>query len=340
MILKFFRNSFIVFILVCIGYSPVFYFNIYEDPYSIFRFDYSNVRIEPNNHFIKMRFLLNKKNSFDSFIFGNSRANNVNPTLFTNGKYYNFYYSLGIPAEYKDDLRRFLKHKIKIKNLLILLDYSSYSSGSGNRDLEMLRWPYPTGKLDILKKHVSYAFQIPNKSFKSEYYNTPASDIYKKIFITGQAENKTVEDYIEANKLKHINDPKFNYPYLGWTNLVDQTIQDLDTIKKLCIDNQIKVTFVLNPIHKTTYLANNPSLYYEFMKKLSNITDFYDFGGINKVTSNNYFYYETSHFRPMIGQAISRYIQYNEKIDSIPNFGTYITKQNINTRIDELSKQQ
>jgi len=92
----------------------------------------------------------------------------------------------------------------------------------------------------------------------------------------------------------------------------------------------------MNPIHKVSYLANNLDFYFEFLKKLSTISDFYDFGGINKITTNNYFYYETSHYRPIIGNAISRFIQYNQGIDSVPDFGHYITKQNIDARIDEL----
>lgn len=339
MILKFFKNSLIVIILVCIGYSPILYFNLFEDPYRIFKSDFQNVRIEPNNHFIKMRYLLNKKTEFDSFIFGNSRANNVDPIHFTNGKYFNLYYSLGVPSEYKEDLKLLLKNHFKIKNILILMDYSTYTTSTENRELELLRLPYPNSKIEVLKKHLNYAFHIPDKKFKIDYYNTPVSDVYKNILKSGIAVNKAAENYIENNKLNHINDPKFNYPYYGWSNLVNQTIQDIDTIKKICDENKIKIIIAINPIHKTTYLANNRELHYDFLKKLSNITDFYDFGGINKVTTNNYFYYEASHYRPIIGKAISKYIQFNQKIDSIPDFGVYITKKNIDDRIVVLKEQ-
>lgn len=286
-----------------------------------------------------MRYLLNSKPKFNSFIFGNSRANNVDAKIFRNGKYYNMYYSLGLPSEYLEDIKLLLNHDFKIKNIILFLDYSSYSSNANNRENEMARKSYPDSKLILFKRYIDYAFQIPDEKFKAEFYNTKPNEIYKSMFWTGQAKNKEAEEFIENNKLIHISHPKFESPFLGWENNVDETICKIDSIKSICVKNKIDLKIVMNPIHKTTYLANNHLLYFDFIKKLSAISGFYDFSGLNKVTTNNYFYYETSHYRPIIGQAMSRFIQYNQHIDTIPDFGHFVSKENIDDRINNLKRQ-
>src|SRR5690242_10358530 len=102
---KFFWNILVLFFWVALFFSPVFYFNLIIDPYGIFRSDYSRQRIEPNGHFIKMRYVLNHPEKFDSFIFGNSRANNIDNTHIPGGQWYNMYYSLGFPKEHLADLQ-------------------------------------------------------------------------------------------------------------------------------------------------------------------------------------------------------------------------------------------
>ncbi len=332
-IYTFFRSTFLVVLLVFIGYSPVFYFNIYEDPFGIFTSNFSAKRIEPNNHFIKMRYLLSNKTDFNSFIFGNSRANNVDPKKFSNGKYFNMYYSLGVPKEHMDDINLLLKDGYEIKNVIVFLDYGSYTMTDTNRTKDMLRRPYPIESLDIFKTYIDYAFQIPSQEFYESYYKNPVVPIYTNMFVSGRAENAAVEAFIDANKEKHISDVKFTWPYLGYQNNISGAIQNLKDLKQLCYKNQINLIFVMNPTHKTTYLANNQELYFDFMKQLATISDYYDFSGINKITTNNYFYYEASHYRPIVGNAMADFIQYNRRIDSIPDFGFVVTNQNVGERI-------
>lgn len=337
---RFFINSFIVLIIVIIGFSPILYFNIIQNPFGIFTNNYSKVRIEPNSHFIKMRYVVNHTKKFDSFIFGNSRANNVNVNLFKDGKYYNMYYSLGLPSEYLDDVKLLISKNIKIKNIVLCVDFSTYSTSSYNRENDILRLSYSNNPLKLLKTYLKYIFLIPDKKFKEDFYNTTPTDTYKGMFKTGQAYNKKVEAYIQNNKETHINDQKFKYPLDSYLNNVDTTIKILMELKKICNKQKINLKFIVNPIHKITYNNINKKVYFDFLSKLINVSDFYDFSGINKVTSNNYFYYETSHFRPIIGDAMINFIQNNQRIDSIPNFGEYVTKQNFKTHLNDLKNQQ
>jgi len=40
------------------------------------------------------------------------------------------------------------------------MDFSTYTTSTEKRNLELLRIPYPNNKIEILKKHITYAFQI------------------------------------------------------------------------------------------------------------------------------------------------------------------------------------
>jgi hypothetical protein len=69
--------------------------------------------------------------------------------------------------------------------------------------------------------------------------------------------------------------------------------------------------------------------YLNYLKSIAKITDFYDFSGYNSITTNNCNYYETSHYRPHIGELIAGRI-FKDKNISIPNdFGTWVTKENV-----------
>lgn len=337
--MKFIKNISIVIFVVVIGYSPVFYFNIVDDPYAIFTSDYSKLRIEPNSHFIKMRYLLNHETKFDSYIFGNSRANNVDPTLLSNGVYFNNYYSLGVPKEHLLDISLLIKEKKKIKNIIMFFDISSYSVSTFNRENEPLRIPYAESKLKLIKNYIHYCFQVPEKKFKEDFYNAEPTAIYEGMLTSGRAINLAVENFIENNKQAHCSDPKFNNPSEVYHNMLDETIESIKSIKKICDEHKINLTFVMNPIHKTTYLASNLELYFIFQKKLAEISDFYDFSGINKVTTNNYFYYETSHYRPIIGNAMINFIQNRKSIDSMPDFGEFVKSSEIDAHIIKLKNQ-
>ncbi len=79
--------------------------------------------------------------------------------------------------------------------------------------------------------------------------------------------------------------------------------------------------------------------YLRYLKEISNITDFYDFSGYNTITMNNYNYYESSHYRPLVGAIIAGRI-FNDKSIKIPNdFGVFVTKDNITEHLSNLKKQ-
>jgi hypothetical protein len=336
--LKFFKKIGLFITIVALFFSPIFYFNLIIDPYGIFRKDYKSQNVEPNGHFVKMRFLLRNPDRFDSFIFGNSRANNIDIQRLPNGKWYNLYYSLGYPREHLFDIIDLENHSIKIKNILLCLDMSSYMVNY-NREHDLLRKSYPNSIFGQIKSYIQYIFEVPSFEYYREVRRTNSSSIYSNFFATGRAVNEDKEKFIVENKSAHASDPKFFSPTnMGYENHKAAALKDIQDIIFFCREHAINIKILINPIHKVSFLATDYQSFFDFLRQLASITNYTDFSGINKITTNNFFYYETSHYRPIVGEAMINYAFYNKRIDSIPEFGAFIKKGNVELHLDSLRK--
>lgn len=79
----------------------------------------------------------------------------------------------------------------------------------------------------------------------------------------------------------------------------------------------------------TTYLNDDIELMNRFKKELVKISPFWDFSGVNYVTANNYFWYETSHPRAFICDKILDTVSGQNQITWVPDFGVYVTPENV-----------
>ena len=68
-----------VVILTVIFILCIMLINYKIDRYKIFSSNYNNLRYEPNQNFIKIKYIMNNKKKYDSFIFGSSRVGKINP---------------------------------------------------------------------------------------------------------------------------------------------------------------------------------------------------------------------------------------------------------------------
>lgn len=339
-------KKFLIFVFSCfiLILGAVILFNYSYDRYSIFNYEKQYFSEEPNQNFIKMDLLINKKITFDSFLFGSSRVGKISPQLLMNGNYYNMTYSEGLPSEHLKNIKTLLEHNIKIKNILIALDDFSYQvNPSLHSDQPMRKLHYKTNNVSSLEFYSFYFRLIPD--FQS---------IYKKILCFKDKEKCQIYDFfdtgmplipqkrehqIESNYKKHVSDKSFKKPTHYDGNYVYQTISDVKKIKNLCILNNINCIFIFNPIHATTYLDTDQERMILFKNKLVQITDFYDFSGLNSITIDNYYWYETSHYRVKVGKKIAARI-FNDKSVEVPkDFGILVTKENIDQHLENLRQQ-
>ena len=331
---------YIFFVLACFILVGTILINYKIDSYRIFHNNYSNLYREPNQNYIKMNFLLQHKDRFHSFIFGSSRVGKLNPKHITNDTYYNMTYSEGLPLEHLANIKLLLKSGVKIQNLLIGLDDFSYKIDPHTHLIQPMRLPHYKTKINDMSAFQFYMYYLLRKPSSRDIAKY-SSHSHKKtydfdIYHTGvPIVPKAVDEAIESDVEKYIHDEKFLIPrhYVG--DRMVQTLKEIKEIIDISHKYNIKCIFFINPIHKTSYLDMNLENFQNFKYQLSKLTNFYDFSGLNSITTNNYYFYETSHYRTLVGDMIlDRIFHTPAKLPD--NFGIFVTEDSIKTHLDNL----
>ncbi len=317
--------------------------NYVMDPYGLFRTDFSKQFVEPNKNFIKTRYVAENPGRFDCFVFGSSRVNGIDVRHIKNAHCYNMHYSGGLPRNHLDILRYWLAKGVKPKIVLIGLDDISFEIDPVEQLSQPQRHPYPPVlHQSLFLYHLKYLFSMFDKKIRNPVINGfmgKEKPVPYDHYNTGLVTNPEVDRDIEQDPTKHQNDPKFSEPFSSQGEHMNGALEDLRNTVELAKAHGIRLIIFINPIHRTTYLYADPEQFFRFEKKLSQITDFWDFSGLNSVTTNNYYYYETSHYRPIVGDMIIARI-FGEKDTAVPaDFGVLVTPENIEQHLEALRRQ-
>ncbi len=304
-------------------------YNYVFDTSGVFNKDFSEPRVEPNQHIVKMQYILDNPAKYDAYCFGSSRVGNIDLQKINSGySYYNMTYSEGLPAEWLDDIRIMIKNGVSVKQIMLGIDDFSFRADPRSHESQYLRIPY--GKVGW-KTYMVYLLKKPSNPFHDN-----ASMSVFDIYDSGRPLHPQADEKIEADVAAHVEDSKFEKgsPYRG--NRIRQTMAELKEIKDIADANNIQLIVFINPINLMTYRENNLEEFDEFKRELAAITDYYDFSGRNDITANNYYYYETSHYRPMVGDMIVRRM-FEEPRNIDTGFGVWVTKDNVEEHIEKLN---
>lgn len=316
----------LVFTIFCI----VVALNYYFDFYAVFNQD-KEYYVTVNDRYAKMSYILNDKSKYDTFIWGSSRVQKMDP-LIINTKAYNMGAVAGLPEDCLRDLKMFLNSGISIKNVYLGVDSFSYKNEYINAIQGINRTPYTENYIDRLRYLTEVILKIPDVKSIKELLNSDINKLGKNYLTT--TGKFLVPEYVEENInnsiAKYVYNNKFEKPHLDEDREhIEHTISIIKEIKTICDTNDINFVVFFNPVHITTYLNDDIYLSNWFKKELVKITDFYDFNYINFITINNYFWYETSHPRYFVCDWELKVItnQYDKNIPK--DFGHLITKENI-----------
>ncbi len=328
-------------IIVLVG--AVVSINIAVDAYGILRSDFSRQFQVPNMNYIKIKYLLNNKMKFDSFVFGSSRVESIDVKKIQGGAYYNMIYPLGLPAEHLDNIKFLLKNGVTIRNVMIGIDEFSYVIDPAPRRSDLLAQPHPAvsgKKPDVfyaeyfvkLKRTLSQLVSYVSHNYTRRNSREAKMYVYD-IYDSGRIFCPIAEEDIERNVEAHVRNNGFLKPYHTQGDNVAATLEVLKELVALAKENNIRLTIFINPIHKTTYLDTNLKQLAFFKKALALITDFYDFSGLNSVTTNNYYYYETLHYRPLVGDMMLKFMFSPNKTDVPSDFGFLVKPTNVDNHL-------
>ncbi len=322
--MKKFVIKFSVFALIIIGFF--FSINYFLDPYNIFHYEYPrNNGIEANKNYIKMRYILNHKNEFDSVLFGSSRAGFTDVESLPDGKYYNMCSSEAVPKEHVRLLKIMIKKGFVPKNVTVMMDDISCFVDPAIHTQMLYRIPYPDDTIsswfDFYVKYCDLITTMEACEAVKDY--EPTDDDYTARFRRSGSERlNAVSDFDGTDAVGY---------WADYYNLrTDEVIEDVKELVSICKEYNINLRIVTNPLYYKTYTRDVENGYIEFLDALAEVTDYYNFSSFSDITTNDGNYYETSHFIPYVATKMMDTVYKDEYDEGLwkQGFGVKVTKEN------------
>lgn len=296
------------------------------DPYNVFHVNHVRDNgIEPNKNYIKMSYVLENPDKFDGFLFGSSRVGAIHVDKIKDINCYNMTYSMGMPEEHLENIKTLLKNGIVPKKIYMGVDSLSYTSDVESHKSEPIRASYEyltTDRLAFAELYLNVRMVIDSMQVSAAYQgNNNAMDAFY--------ESGWTFDYGTESKAEYLDSPE---PSIGTEMNLDETLKDIAAIRDICKENDIELIIFTNPMYEVTYKASVENDYKLFLQKLAQISDYYNFSGINTISVNKDNYIDTSHFKPEVGDIMIR-CMVNGQVDQNlleQGFGWYVTKDNVN----------
>lgn len=339
---------YVVMVGLCVLLFMIGSLNYWIDYYGVFRAAKEGT-VEAsliNERFVKMDYLFRDKNyqNYNSYLFGSSRVMKMDPQLSgSDKKTYNLGASIGLPEDCFRQLQVLLQNGAIIKVVYLGLDNESYlrnylsdSKIDYHTEYRLTLFGNITYYSNLLFNANNIKLFIKENILMIDRFNGSGPKghyaLDKGIFLVPDS----LEQRIERNTDSYVRQEKFGVPMLtiglSKNEIQENFIQCVDCIWRihdLCKRNGIQLVLFFNPQHMTTYLADDMELMNRFKKELVKISPFWDFSGVNYVTANNYFWYETSHPRAFICDKILDTVSGQNKITWVPDFGVYVTPENV-----------
>ena len=307
------------------------WFNLYLDPINVVKMEEGPRPMDPDQRFLKLKFLCENPSKYKSFIWGSSRAGKIDVQKSLDTKWYNLSSSQSLLGEWVEDMQYLYSQGIRPDTMIFALDDFTFILDKTQHDNKWIYQPYRDSFLwqAWFYGHIWLAQPVAerlDKLWNTSVKNSVSYDLYHSGVIRVPTH---VDKGIEADSVLHNKHKTFKVPrtYDAKAFEIQNDIFTLiDQINTFCTQHKIVALWVFNPIHQKTLLNHDQTKFAELKLNLQKRISYWDFSGLNSVTQNNYFWYETSHPRPIVGNWIlNRMFQ---KADStLPqDFGVYKIK--------------
>lgn len=305
---------------------------LYFDPFKVLKHysNYSNPYIVSNRDYISTTIFINnyKKEIYNSFIFGSSRTlafklSSWSKYLSQNDKPFMFdasgesIYGIYTKLKYLDS------KDVKIKNVLIVLCRDvSFKHSQNHKGHLFIKHPATSGEskfifqLEFFKAYLNPELLLNFFTYKilGKYRPFMAGYIETRKIIYDTLTNETTivdqENEIIQHPIDYYEKRKGLF-YIRKGERIDsiQRITEkhlfmLKEISRIFKKNNTNYRVILSPLYEQ--IKFNPSDLILLKGEFGN--NLYDFSGKNSFTENKINYYETSHFRPNIGDSIFKLI--------------------------------
>ena len=287
-----------------------------------------------NDRFIPMSYLLNQKHNYDSFIFGNSRLNNLDVSNLGN-TWYKVNYNSGELSEHLHNVSLLLSSdNSNVKNIVLALDIRGFNAGVTNNSMHMdKKYLYPISHTEWFNFFYQHLFKkIDEKDIdlllKTNYKLKNIKQHYIRTESSRRSALKGGEEH--ENKIKKLKSREQDFNKKN----IDYNVNSIKKIKLLIEKSGATFKVILLPSHYKKFFSYNPEDINYLKKELVKITPFFDFTTPHNYIINNDFWRDLYHYTKVPGEEIIRKIQSKETI--CKNFGQFVTRDNIDSHLINL----
>ena len=122
---------------------------------------------------------------------------------------------------------------------------------------------------------------------------------------------------------------------------LNEAISEMQELKDICDKYGIRLTVVTNPLYFLTYERDVKNGYLDYLERLADVTDYYNFSSLSDISLDPSNYYETSHFTPDVGRLMINAAFYDDADDKLKSqgFGCHVDRDNVKDLIRLLGEQ-
>jgi len=305
------------------------FINYKTDPWRVLHKDYTHVYngIGANFSYLKVAYILENPKKYDTLLFGSSRNFAISAAQVSD-KSYNMGYTFGVVGIHLQNLKSIVK-SVKLKSVWIGLNDFEIWKDPNIFYTDPQRRPYPLNFYEQILLYKFYLFMniggeqtdILAKKRLLEY----STRMVKK-GEDAQYHHHKVQPY-NVNHAKRLNSmAAFTLLYNDDSYRIDQTIEEIKEIKKLCNKHNIELKLFFYPVFYKTYMAYNQYKIEEFKRKLASFTGFYDFYELNSYAFNEMYWSNTGHFNDSLADLIINDIKAEKNYVNSKNIEEHIAK--------------
>lgn len=328
--------------------------NYFVDPFGYFAFcsgDYSKVdfKIDDDkyNRLMKAEHVLKFGDQYDAYIVGGSKTGSYRAEKLSEldgYRYYNMFILGGTMGEYKANVEYLLKNT-SAKKIILSISGGEVYRQDFHKDAAIYQLPAVMTGESQLAEYVDYLLKdvsISLKQLADEIKNGKNTNYYN--YTTGErdlasyyARREADPDGFTQRGVVH-GEEEFNrlMTNLFTKNKKSAYIQEcLDSVremKEMCEAAGVEFAVICAPAFIGEMSLHDSTYYWDFLRDLATITDYWDFSGYHDIDLNPYNFYNRGHFYYEIGDLMVDTMNGKEGYEG---FGAYVTKYNVTEHLAE-----
>lgn len=315
--------------------------NYLTDPFEIFQTNLFTKTGVVQERFIKIEFL--KHNTeFDIFLLGGSRAGTTPPSaiesVYSGHRAYNMYVSSGNQYDVRTLGQWLLKNHKNTRTLIVQFAWPE-SSGPFVESLQYRRHPDISGEspLGFYLKYI-FAYSFPQIAFKWHNNFTNSGNFSFRLDegsyrfpLKDAALDEECSAYWEK-VISEIGAGKGQVSESEWNELLERNISDLHQLINDAKIRDVNVVVFIPP-HHHMFLGNlDKSRYEQLLRRLSQITEFWNLAYYSSMTTNNCNYYEPSHYTERISGLVVNALRVPIPVEAVP-YIRFVNQSNIDSEV-------